>query len=50
LACSIPDLELDGARGEVALLSQESRTDSWLLVLLKVVVDKAQDEGRLLII
>ena len=40
LTRSVPDLELDRARGEIAFLCQESSTDSGLLVFLKVVVDE----------
>ena len=43
LARGIPDLELDGAVGQVAFLGQEGGADGGFFVGLEVVVDEAED-------
>lgn len=45
LARGIPDLELDGAVGQVAFLRQEGGADRRLFVGLELVVDESEDEG-----
>jgi hypothetical protein len=47
LARGIPDLEFDGAVGEVTFLSEKCGADGGFLVGLESVGDEAEDEGGL---
>jgi hypothetical protein len=47
LARGVPDLEFDGAVGQVAFLRQEGGADCGFFVGLEGIVDEAEDEGGL---
>ena len=47
LTRGVPDLEFDGAVGQVAFLRQEGGADCGFFVGLEGIVDEAKDEGGL---
>ena len=47
LARSVPDLEFDGAVGQITLLRQEGSADCGFFVGFEGIVDEAKDEGGL---
>lgn len=47
LACRVPDLELDGARGEREFLGQEGGADGGFFAGVELGGGEAEDEGGL---